>query len=226
MGKKQKMKGYIFFIFTTSSAFAKCSSEESGEWDKMETGLCLENDEVMSMCIGSIMDTEIGMKIGDAMFSCSDVPTEMRNGKGKGKKGKGKRKSCPSVEDIANMAIEELSAEELCVFQTLGWLDDSYNFDDEAALSDIMSLPESFSEVLTVDNIIQCAEDLLSEMAEDPEMSKCWDKYSEQEQTQLEEIGTLYAGVSCFTRTFQETCNQKVKEQLMNMWFSQMDAGK
>merc|ERR1719445_3020287 len=168
------------------------------------------------MCIGSIMDTEIGMKIGDAMFSCSDVPTEMRKGKGR---------ACPSVEDIGNMAIEELS-EELCVFQTLGWLDDSYNFDDEAALSDIMSLPESFSEVLTEDNIVQCAEDLLSEMAEDPEMSKCWDKYSEEEQTQLEEIGTLYAGVSCFTRTFQETCNQQVKEQLMNMWFSQMDAGK
>merc|ERR1712130_211820 len=124
---KQKMKGYIFFIFATTSAFAKCSSEESGEWEKMDTGLCLENDEVMTMCIGSIMGTEIGMK-----------------------KGKGKGRACPSVEDIANMAIEDLS-EELCVFQTLGWLDDGYNFDDEAALSDIMSLPESFSEVLTED---------------------------------------------------------------------------
>merc|ERR1712241_280879 len=38
------------------------------------------------------MDTEIGMKIGDAMFSCSDSPTEMRKGKGKGEKGKGKEK--------------------------------------------------------------------------------------------------------------------------------------
>merc|ERR1712130_639988 len=110
---KQKMKGYIFFIFATTSAFAKCSSEESGEWEKMDTGLCLENDEVMTMCIGS-MGTEIGMKIGDAMFSCSDAPTEMRRGKGKGKKGKGKGRACPSVEDIANMAIEDLS-EELCV---------------------------------------------------------------------------------------------------------------
>ena len=55
------------------------------------------------------------MKIADAMFSCSDSPTEMRKGKGKGKKGKGKGKgkgkSCPSVEDIANMAIEELSGQ-------------------------------------------------------------------------------------------------------------------
>ena len=101
----------------------------------MEGGLCLENDEIMSMCITSLTDTEIGtiwafikknirwsrivhfynlgMKIADAMFSCSDSPTEMRKGKGKGKKGKGKGKgkgkSCPSVEDIANMAIEELS---------------------------------------------------------------------------------------------------------------------
>merc|ERR1712020_734980 len=104
----QMMKGYIFLIFATTSAFAKHSSEESEEWDKMETGLCLENDEVMSMCIGSIIDTEIGMKIGDAMFSCSDVPTEMRKGKGKGKNGKRKGIACPSVEDIANMAIEEL----------------------------------------------------------------------------------------------------------------------
>merc|ERR1719481_670905 len=152
------MKVYIFLIFATTSAFAKYSSEESEEGGKMEGGLCLENDEIMSMCITSLTDTEIGMKIADAMFSCSDSPTEMRKGKGKGKKGKGKGKgkgkSCPSVEDIANMAIEELS-EELCVFQTMGWLDNSYNFDNETAMLDIMALPDSFTEVLTEDNLGQ-----------------------------------------------------------------------
>merc|ERR1719147_659902 len=123
------------------------------------------------MCITSLTDTEIGMKIADAMFSCSDSPTEMRKGKGKkGKgKGKGKGKSCPSVEDIANMAIEELS-EELCVFQTMGWLDNSYNFDNETAMLDIMALPDSFTEVLTEDNLGQCVEDLMSEMAK---IQKC-----------------------------------------------------
>merc|ERR1712170_207775 len=216
-----RMKVYIFLIFATTSAFAKYSSEESEEGGKMEGGLCLENDEIMSMCITSLTDTEIGMKIADAMFSCSDSPTEMRKGKGKGKKGKGKGKSCPSVEDIANMAIEELS-EELCVFQTMGWLDNSYNFDNETAMLDIMALPDSFTEVLTEDNLGQCVEDLMSEMAEDPKMSKCWDKYSEEEQNMLQEIGGLYAGINCFTRTFQETCNQLIKEKLMNLWYSQI----
>ena len=43
-----------------------------------------------------------------------------------------------------------------------------------------------FTEVLTEDNLGQCVEDLMSEMAEDPKMSKCWDKYSDEEQNMLQ----------------------------------------
>ena len=42
------------------------------------------------------------------------------------------------------MEIDKLAhaSDELCVFQQIGWLDESYEFDNATAVADIASLPQ------------------------------------------------------------------------------------
>merc|ERR1711878_173081 len=103
----------------------------------LASGLCLEDDEVVAMCT---VGTPIGSKLEAAAAQCdNDGPAAGRRwGKGKGK-GKGQKK-CPSVEDVWNKVQEDMG-DELCVFQQIGWLDESFEFDNATAMADIATLP-------------------------------------------------------------------------------------
>merc|ERR1711971_697739 len=174
----------------------------------LASGLCLEDDEVVAMCT---VGTPIGSKLEAAAAQCdNDGPAAgRRRGKGKGKgKGKGQKK-CPSVEDVWNKVQEEMG-DELCVFQQIGWLDESFEFDNATAMADIATLPEEVSMALDVEY-----------MGEDKKMAKCWDKYSEEDQEALMGIGYLTASIKCFLDGFMDACGEHVKTELMSAYFTQ-----
>merc|ERR1711860_192842 len=184
----------------------------------LASGLCLEDDEVVAMCT---VGTDIGSKLEAAAAACENGPAAgRRRGKGKGKgKGKGQKK-CPTVEEVWDKVQEEMG-DELCVFQQLGWLDESYEFDNATAVADIASLPQEVSMALDEIDMGECVESVMEYMGEDKKMAKCWDKYSEEDQEALMGMGYLTASVKCFLDGFMDACGEHVKAELMSAYFPQ-----
>merc|ERR1711976_985346 len=184
----------------------------------LASGLCLEDDEVVAMCT---VGTDIGSKLEAAAAACENGPAAgRRRGKGKGKgKGKGQKK-CPTVEEVWEKVQEEMG-DELCVFQQIGWLDESYEFDNATAVADIATLPQEVSMALDENEMGEGVESVMEYMGEDKKMAKCWDKYSEEDQEALMGMGYLTASVKCFLDGFMDACGEHVKAELMSAYFTQ-----
>ena len=96
---------------------------------------------------------------------------------------------------------------ELCVFSELGWLDNSGNWSEAASEADLATLSPNVTAVLSEENMQQCMEMVMEEMAEDKIVKKCVvngkGKYSDEELAKLEELATATAGIQCFLHMFQ-----------------------
>merc|ERR1712117_635523 len=200
MGKSFSIRHIIMktFIVLAASAIALAS------------GLCLEDDEVVAMCT---VGTDIGSKLEAAAAACENGPAagrRRRRGKGKGKgKGKGQKK-CPTVEEVWEKVQEQI-----------GWLDESYEFDNATAVADIATLPQEVSMALDENDMGECVESVMEYMGEDKKMAKCWDKYSEEDQEALMGMGYLTASVKCFLDGFMDAYGEHVKTELMSAYFTQ-----
>merc|ERR1739842_117265 len=119
-------------------------------------------------------------------------------------KGKGKGKKCPSVDEVEAWFMEEHQAE-LCVFSELGWLDNSGNWSEAAAQADLATLSPNVTAVLSEDNIQQCMEMVMEELAH------------------LEELATATAGIQCFLHMFQDSCQEFVGGKVYEALFSSLE---
>merc|ERR1711863_78288 len=228
-------KRILQFSLFAALVVAKNSSEESGEEMEKSDGLCMGPEKVAYWCTAG---TPLGEKLMGAMMTCSgaedeeeEMPAGRKKGGGKkckkGKKckgkGKGKGKKCPSVDEVEAWFMEEHQAE-LCVFSELGWLDNSGNFSDAAAQADLATLSPNVTAVLSEDNIQQCMEMVMEEMAEDKIVKKCVvngkGNYSEEDLAALEELATATAGIQCFLHMFQESCQEFVGGKVYEALFS------
>merc|ERR1719415_98916 len=162
-----------------------------------------------------------------------EMPAGRKKGGGKkckkGKKckgkGKGKGKKCPSVDEVEAWFMEEHQAE-LCVFSELGWLDNSGNWSEAAAQADLATLSPNVTAVLSEDNIQQCMEMVMGEMAEDKIVKKCVvngkGNYSEEDLAKLEEFATATAGIQCFLHMFQDSCKGYVGGKVYEALYSSL----
>merc|ERR1711902_388686 len=131
--KSSKMRSFLVICAVIAVAVAK-----KGNGGKRDSGVCMEDDEVVAMCT---FGTSIGSKLEAAATACENA--DQAAGR-KRRPGKGNGKKCPTVEEIWNM-IEGKMGDEFCVFQQIGWLDENYEFDNATAMADIASLPEAVS---------------------------------------------------------------------------------
>merc|ERR1711894_750482 len=137
MGKSFSIRHIIMKIFIVLAASAIA----------LASGLCLEDDEVVAMCT---VGTDIGSKLEAAAAACENGPAAGR------RRGKGQKK-CPTVEEVWEKVQEEMG-DELCVFQQIGWLDESYEFGNATAVADIASLPQEVSMALDENDMGECVE--------------------------------------------------------------------
>merc|ERR1739842_273423 len=161
----------------------------------------------MMTCSGSEEEEEempAGRKKGGEKKKCKKG--KKCKGRGKGK-GKGKGKKCPTVDEVEAWFMEE-HQDELCVFSELGWLDNSGNWSEAAAQADLATLSPNVTAVLSEDNIQQCMQMVMEEMAEEKIVKKCVvngkGNYSEEDLAKMEELATATAGIQCFLHMFQD----------------------
>merc|ERR1712228_153752 len=146
-----------------------------------------------------------------------------KKGKGNGKKpkpnkGKGKGKNkCPSVDKLEKMAMDEY-ADEICVFQELGWMDSDMNEMEEVIQADIDTLPDEIAEALKGDDFEQCLEKAKEKMKSmDKKYKKCDDKYDEEEKEKLVDLFTGIAETECFMYVFKKSSGSYLKDNLSSI---------
>merc|ERR1719348_1298858 len=125
---------------------------------------------------------------------------------------KGKKPKCPKVDKLEAKAMEEY-AEEICVFQELGWMDSDMNEMEEVILADIDTLPTEIAEALKgapYEKCLDMAEKKMKNMSK--KYKKC--KYDKEEKARLEELFTGIAETECFMGVLKESCGSYVKENL------------
>ena len=105
------------------------------------------------------------------------------------------------------------------MFSELGWLDNSGNWSEAAAQTDLATLSPNVTAVLSEDNIQQCMELIVVEMKKDKNINNCVIKgknnYSEKDLAKLEELATATAGIQCFLSMFQNSCKNFVWETVL-----------
>merc|ERR1719315_25570 len=206
----------LIIVLVLSLAVAK---KGKGKGEKEEgKGLCLTEENMMMICKAG---TSLGERTMSAMETCSDnAMAEGRANKGKGKgkkpkpnKGKGKGKNkCPSVDKLEKMAMDEY-ADEICVFQELGWMDSDMNEMEEVIQADIDTLPTEIAEALKGEQYEAClamAEEKMKSM--DKKYKKCQKEYDENER--LVELFTGIAETECFMAVFKKSCGSYVTNNL------------
>merc|ERR1719370_2505356 len=208
----------LIIVLVLSLAVASVMAKK-GKGDKEEgKGLCLTEENMMMICKAG---TSLGEKTMAAMETCSDnAVAEARAKKGKGKKpkpnkGKGKGKNkCPSVDKLEKMAMDEY-ADEICVFQELGWMDSDMNEMEEVIQADIDTLPTEIAEALKGEQYEAClakAEEKMKSM--DKKYKKCQKEYDEEEKARLVELFIGIAETECFMAVFKKSCGSYVKNNL------------
>ena len=54
-------------------------------------------------------------------------------------------------------------------------------------------------------------------MGSDPNFVKCMEKFSDDDKVILQRIGEATSGMKCFLNMFHSSCNDFVKQQIMNV---------
>ena len=112
------------------------------------------------------------------------------------------------------------------MFSELGWLDNSGNWSEAAAQADLATLSPNVTAVLSEDNIQQCMQMVMEEMAEEKIVKKCVvngkGNYSEEDLARMEELATATAGIQCFLHMFQDSCKDFVGGKVYEALYSSL----
>ena len=106
----------------------------------------------------------------------------------------------------------------------LGWIDENGMPVNQTMDEDIMSLPLELSAQLTEKAVGECAMEMISQWAEDPQHAKCADKYTEEDVERLTEVGVMMASYKCFNYIFSQSCKTMVESQIYEMYSSAIPA--
>ena len=112
------------------------------------------------------------------------------------------------------------SLEDLCVMSQLGWIDQDGQPINQTMTEDVMSLPQEVSAHLSEETVGECAMDMVTQWAEDPEHAKCANKYTQKEVEILTEVGVMMASYKCFQYFFNQACKGMVQSQIYQLYSS------
>merc|ERR1712037_723468 len=107
---------------------------------------------------------------------------------------------CYSYDEIMEW-VEEEYADDACVLQTIGWMNENFDFNEEVIEADVTSLNPVVSAPLFEHHPACVAE--VMDYVEDHE---CASTFSEEEQDSLMETAEKIANYECFLHLFEQGC--------------------
>merc|ERR1712080_39402 len=142
--------------------------------------------------------TDLGDKLASGLDSCSPATRTLGN-----RMVELMRNDCPSFEDIMQWVEEEYS-DDGCVLQSIGWMDENFDFVNETIGADLMSLDPVVTSHMGDDNFPNCVDMAMQHMEDGA--GECLGTFDEQEMDILVEVASKIAHYECFLHFFELGC--------------------
>jgi len=107
---------------------------------------------------------------------------------------------CYSYDEIMAW-VETEYADDACVLQTIGWMNENYEANEDVIMSDVTSLDPVVTGPLFAGH-----EDCVAEVMDYVEDHECVSTFTEDEQTSLLETANNIASYECFLHLFEQGC--------------------
>merc|ERR1711935_10986 len=225
MGTAVTMKTFCMLLATAALASADSSGSSSGSSEEMNMlarGLYFNPMEVDIACtVGSPMGAKLAAAFkkcigGESVLNVEEVGATERKRWGK------KPKRCPTTEQIMGRMNQGMEGD-WCVLYQLGWIDETGKENEAIMTADMASLSTDVTASLSEEAINSCAAERMEKIQKKlaKKFRKCADNYSEEELNQLEEMGQKIQAYKCFKAMFHNSCQQKVKEEIVAFFKAQ-----
>jgi len=160
---------------------------------------CGDKAAVMQQCLA---DTpEFAARLGSALQACGQVSGgESRIGMMASK--------CPSSMSLM-MKFGMRYRDEVCVFQTIGWMDDAGAMVEDIVTADVMTFPTEVQAALAIPNLQACVSNFMDSISSKPEVQECAPTYTEEEADNFAD--SLWSQIESGDMTYEE--GQALAEQ-------------
>merc|ERR1712193_420354 len=143
--------------------------------------------------------TNIGDKLANAFSSCFGSMAGMRKEVKRIQLARNDEQ-CYSYDEIMGW-VEEEYADDACVLQSIGWMNEDFDFDEATIEADVTSLDPVVTAPLFAGH-----EDCVNHVMDYVEDHECADTFSEEEQNSLLDTAEKIAHYECFLHLFEQGC--------------------
>ena len=116
---------------------------------------------------------------------------------------------CPSSMSLM-MKFGMRYRDEVCVFQTIGWIDDTGAMVEDIVTADVMTFPTEFQAALAIPNLQACVGSFMDSIMSQPEAQECGPSYTEEEAQTIQGLAIGAGHIECFVAIFDGACNSYV----------------
>merc|ERR1712209_5063 len=157
---------------------------------------CGEKAAVMQQCLAGT--PEFAGRLGAALQACGAVQgADSRIGLMASK--------CPSSMQIM-MKFGMRYRDEICVFQSIGWMDDAGDMIEDVVVADVMTFPTDVQDALAISNLQTCVGQFMDTLMSKPEAQVCLPTYSEEDSQLIQGLAVGAGHIECFVAIFEAAC--------------------
>merc|ERR1711911_493166 len=160
---------------------------------------CGDKAAVMQRCLANT--PEFAARLGSALQACGQVSG------GESRIGMMASKCLSSMSLMMKFGMRY--RDEVCVFQTIGWMDDAGAMVEDIVTADVMTFPAEVQAALAIPNLQACVGNFMDSISSKPEVQECAPTYSEEAQT-IQGLAIGAGHIECFVAIFDGACNKYV----------------
>ena len=116
---------------------------------------------------------------------------------------------CPSSMSLM-MKFGMRYRDEVCVFQTIGWMDEAGAMVEDIVMADVMTFPAEVQAALAIPNLQACVGSFMDSIMSQPEAQECGPSYTEEEAQTIQGLAIGAGHIECFVAIFDGACNKYV----------------
>merc|ERR1719444_481941 len=92
--------------------------------------------------------------------------------------------------------------DEVCVFQTIGWMDEAGAMVEDIVTADVMTFPAEVQAALAIPNLQACVGKFMDSIASKPEVQECSTSYTEEEAQTIQGLAIGAGHIECLVAIF------------------------
>merc|ERR1712243_482304 len=112
----------------------------------------------------------------------------------------------PCISSQCKPCIGMRYRDEVCVFQTIGWMDDAGEMVEDVFVTDVTTFPTDVQDALAIPNLQECVGQFMDSLMSKPETQTCLPTYSDEDSQLIQGLAVGAGHIECFVAIFEAAC--------------------